>query len=40
LTDVAAIDVSGVGHEASMLAAAPHILKWLRELEAADAGDN
>lgn len=32
--DVTAIDVGPVGHEASMLAAAPHILAWLRQLEA------
>jgi pimeloyl-ACP methyl ester carboxylesterase len=32
--DVAAIDVGAVGHDASMLAAAPLILAWLRELEA------
>jgi hypothetical protein len=31
--DVIAIDVGAVGHEASMLAAAPLILKWLQELE-------
>src|SRR5450631_1258988 len=30
---VDAIDVGPVGHEASMLAAAPRILAWLRELE-------
>jgi hypothetical protein len=35
--DVAAIDVGKVGHEASMLAAAPLILAWLRELEARSA---
>jgi hypothetical protein len=33
--DVRAIDVGPVGHDASMLAAAPQILAWLRELEAA-----
>ena len=33
--DVAAIDVGPVGHDPSMLAAAPLILKWLRELDAA-----
>jgi len=32
--DVTAIDVGPVGHEASMLAAAPDILAWLRQLEA------
>jgi hypothetical protein len=32
--DVVAIDVGPVGHDASMLAAAPGILAWLRELEA------
>ena len=32
--DVTAIDVGPVGHDASMLAAAPLILAWLRELEA------
>lgn len=31
--DVQAIDVGAVGHDASMLAAAPLILAWLRELE-------
>ena len=31
--DVAAIDVGPVGHEPSMLAAAPLILAWLRELD-------
>lgn len=31
--DVEAIDVGAVGHDASMLAAAPLILAWLRELE-------
>jgi hypothetical protein len=35
--DVAAIDVGPVGHDASMLAAAPRILAWLRQLEAAAA---
>jgi pimeloyl-ACP methyl ester carboxylesterase len=33
--DVAAIDVGPVGHDASMLSAAPLILAWLRELDAA-----
>ena len=33
--DVTAIDVGPVGHDPSMLAAAPLILAWLRELEAA-----
>lgn len=33
--DVEAIDVGQVGHEPSMLAAAPLILTWLRELDAA-----
>lgn len=33
---VTAIDVGPVGHDPSMLAAAPLILAWLRELEAAD----
>ncbi|MCC7268068.1 MAG: alpha/beta hydrolase [Caulobacteraceae bacterium] len=32
--DVRAIDVGAVGHDASMLAAAPKILAWLRALEA------
>jgi pimeloyl-ACP methyl ester carboxylesterase len=32
--DVTAIDVGPVGHDPSMLAAAPLILKWLAELEA------
>jgi pimeloyl-ACP methyl ester carboxylesterase len=32
--DVEAIDVGAVGHDASMLAAAPLILAWLRELDA------
>ncbi len=32
--DVEAIDVGAVGHDDSMLAAAPLILAWLRELEA------
>lgn len=31
--DVEAIDVGAVGHDASMLAAAPLILAWLRELD-------
>jgi hypothetical protein len=31
--DVKAIDVGPVAHEPSMLAAAPLILAWLRELE-------
>jgi len=35
--DVAAVDVGPVGHDPSMLAAAPLILAWLRELEAAGA---
>jgi pimeloyl-ACP methyl ester carboxylesterase len=35
--NVAAIDVGTVGHDASMLAAAPRILAWLRELETAAA---
>jgi pimeloyl-ACP methyl ester carboxylesterase len=35
--NVAAIDVGPVGHDASMLAAAPRILAWLRELEATAA---
>jgi pimeloyl-ACP methyl ester carboxylesterase len=34
-TDVKAIDVGPVGHDPSMLAAAPLILAWLRELDAA-----
>lgn len=34
--DVTAIDVGPLGHDASMLAAAPRILAWLRELEAAE----
>jgi pimeloyl-ACP methyl ester carboxylesterase len=34
--DISAIDVGPVGHDASMLAAAPLILAWLRELDAAD----
>ncbi len=34
---VAAIDVGPVGHDASMLAAAPLILAWLRELETRSA---
>ncbi|MGH6911391.1 MAG: alpha/beta fold hydrolase, partial [Phenylobacterium sp.] len=34
--DVVAIDVGPVGHDPSMLAAAPLILAWLRELEAAN----
>ena len=33
--DVAAIDVGPVGHDPSMLAAAPLILAWLRELDGA-----
>jgi len=33
--DVAAIDVGAVGHDPSMLAAAPLILAWLRELDTA-----
>ena len=33
--DVTAVDVGPVGHDPSMLAAAPLILAWLRELEAA-----
>ena len=33
--DVAAIDVGPVGHDPSMLAAAPLILAWLRELDTA-----
>ena len=33
--DVKAIDVGPVGHDPSMLAAAPLILAWLRELEGA-----
>jgi hypothetical protein len=33
--DVVAVDVGPVGHDASMLAAAPLILAWLREREAA-----
>lgn len=32
--DVAAIDVGALGHDASMLAAAPRISSWLAELEA------
>jgi pimeloyl-ACP methyl ester carboxylesterase len=32
--DVTAVDVGPVGHDASMLAAAPAILAWLRDLEA------
>ena len=35
--NVAAIDVGPVGHDASMFAAAPRILAWLGELEAAAA---
>jgi pimeloyl-ACP methyl ester carboxylesterase len=35
--NVVAIDVGPVGHDASMLAAAPRILAWLRELETAAA---
>jgi pimeloyl-ACP methyl ester carboxylesterase len=34
--DVTAVDVGPVGHDPSMLAAAPLILAWLRELEATD----
>ena len=34
--DVTAVDVGPVGHEPSMLAAAPLIFTWLRELEAAE----
>lgn len=34
-TDVTAIDIGPVGHDPSMLAAAPLILAWLRELDAA-----
>jgi pimeloyl-ACP methyl ester carboxylesterase len=34
--DVIAVDVGPVGHDASMLAAAPLILAWLREREAAE----
>jgi len=33
--DVTAIDIGAVGHDPSMLAAAPLILAWLRELDAA-----
>jgi hypothetical protein len=33
--DVSAIDVGPIGHEPSMLAAAPLILAWLAELDAA-----
>jgi len=33
--DVTAIDVGPKGHDASMLAAAPLILAWLRELDSA-----
>jgi len=33
--DVTAVDVGPLGHDPSMLAAAPRILDWLRELEAA-----
>lgn len=36
--DVTAVDVGPVGHDASMLAAAPLIFAWLRGLEAAEAG--
>ena len=32
--DVEAVDVGAVGHDASMLAAAPKILAWLQALEA------
>lgn len=35
--DTTAINVGPVGHDASMLAAAPRILAWLKELEAAEA---
>lgn len=35
--DVTAVDVGPVGHDASMLAAAPLIFAWLRQLEAAEA---
>jgi len=35
--DVAAIDVGAVGHDPSMLAAAPLILAWLRELDTASS---
>jgi len=34
---VTSVDVGAIGHDASMLAAAPGILTWLRELEAADS---
>ena len=34
--DVRAVDVGPVGHDASMLAAAPSILAWLAELETRD----
>lgn len=34
--DATAVDVGPVGHDPSMLAAAPLILAWLRELEAAE----
>jgi pimeloyl-ACP methyl ester carboxylesterase len=34
--DATAVDVGPVGHDPSMLAAAPLILAWLRELEGAD----
>jgi pimeloyl-ACP methyl ester carboxylesterase len=37
-SDAVAIDVGPIGHEASMLAAAPAILRWLRELEAGEGG--
>jgi pimeloyl-ACP methyl ester carboxylesterase len=33
---VTSVDVGAIGHDASMLAAAPAILAWLRELESAD----
>jgi pimeloyl-ACP methyl ester carboxylesterase len=36
--DVTAVDVGPVGHDASMLAAAPLIFAWLLRLEAAEAG--
>jgi hypothetical protein len=35
-SDVVAVDVGPVGHDPSMLAAAPLILAWLRELEGAE----
>ncbi|WP_293676597.1 lipase family protein [uncultured Phenylobacterium sp.] len=34
--DVTAVDVGPVGHDASMLAAAPRILAWLNELDSRD----